>query len=150
MQHFHTKPFCQKPILKQTEWEVQNGPIRMNGVLLVTPILIWRTNHSNIHTFRKRWIFSLCMSLSLNMLPMLILRDKSICKLLNIIFKSCLTQRIFPSSTQLPNYVPLWSYFGRDVADHNRTKIGRLRFLTYFSSAMSDMQLASGNIEKCP
>ena len=33
----------------------------------------------------------------------------------------------------------------RDVPDHNRTKIGRIRFLIYFGSAM---HLASGNIEK--
>ena len=29
-----------------------------------------------------------------------------------------------------------------------RTKIGRIRFLTYFGSALSDMQLESGKIEK--
>ena len=39
---------------------------------------------------------------------------------------------------------------GRDVLDHNSTKMGRIRFLTYFGSAMSDLHLASGNIEKFP
>ena len=46
--------------------------------------------------------------------------------------------RDFPAGTQRPEDVPLWPYFGRDVPDHNRTKIGRIRFLTYFSSAMSE------------
>ena len=32
--------------------------------------------------------------------------------------------------------------------DHNRTKIGRIKFLSYFGSAMSDIHLASRNIEK--
>ena len=54
---------------------------------------------------------------------------------------------INPSGTQRPEDVPLWSYFGRDVLDHNRTKIGCIRFLTYFGSAMSDLHLAS---EKFP
>ena len=57
---------------------------------------------------------------------------------------------INPAGTQRPEDVPLWSYFGRDAPDHNRTKIGRIRFLTYCGSAMSGMHLASGNIEKFP
>ena len=60
--------------------------------------------------------------------------------------ESCL----LPAGTQRPEDVPLWPYFGQDVPDHNRTKIGHIRFLTYFGSAMSDMHLASGNIEKFP
>ena len=32
MRHFHTKLIC-KSILRQTEWEVQNGPVTKNGVL---------------------------------------------------------------------------------------------------------------------
>ena len=36
---------------------------------------------------------------------------------------------------------PLCSYFRQDIPDHNRTKIGRISFLTYFCSAMSDMHL---------
>ena len=75
-QHFHTKLLCQKPILRQIEWGVQNGPIRKNGVLPVTTLffrkfcfslrtsykkLIWCANHPNvhIHTFRERWSFIL-------------------------------------------------------------------------------------------
>ena len=36
MQHFHTKLLCQKPLLRQMEWGVQDGPITKNGVLPVT------------------------------------------------------------------------------------------------------------------
>ena len=36
---------------------------------------------------------------------------------------------INPARKQRPEDVPLWSYFGRDIPDHNRTKIGRFRFL---------------------
>ena len=36
MQHFHKKLFCQKPILRQSEWGVQKGPITKKGVLTVT------------------------------------------------------------------------------------------------------------------
>ena len=50
----------------------------------------------------------------------------------------------------LENTHPLWSYFGRDFPDNNRTKIGPTRFLTFFGSTMSGMQLASGNIENSP
>ena len=52
-----------------------------------------------------------------------------------------------PAGTQRPEYVPLWSHFDRDVPDHNRTKIGCIRFSTYFGSAMSDINLASRTIE---
>ena len=48
--------------------------------------------------------------------------------------------RICPTvhnDTQRHEDVPLWFYFGEDVPYHNRTKIGRVRFLTYFGSAMS-------------
>ena len=55
-----------------------------------------------------------------------------------------------PSRTQRPEDAPLWSYFGRDAPEHNRTKIGRIRPLIYFGSAMSDLHLASRNIEKFP
>ena len=57
---------------------------------------------------------------------------------------------LLPSGIQRPESVPLWSYFGRDVPGHIRTKIGRIKFLTYFGSAMSGMHLASENIEKFP
>ena len=53
-------------------------------------------------------------------------------------------------SSQRPEDVPLWSYFGRDVQDRNKTKTGAIRFLTDFGSAMPGMHLASGNIEKFP
>ena len=45
--------------------------------------------------------------------------------------QKCMTQPtlINPASKQRPEDVPLWSYFGRDIPDHNRTKIGRFRFL---------------------
>ena len=52
-----------------------------------------------------------------------------------------------PVGTQWPEDVPLWSYFGWDVPDHNRTKIVCIKFLTYFGSAMSGMHLVSGNKE---
>ena len=55
-----------------------------------------------------------------------------------------------PAGTQRPEDFPLWSCFGWNVPDHNRIKIGRFRFLTYFGSAMYGMHLASGNIEKFP
>ena len=42
------------------------------------------------------------------------------------------------------------SYFGRNVLDNNRTKIGGIRLFTNFGSAMSDMQLKSGKIQKNP
>ena len=60
----------------------------------------------------------------------------------------CGLEGFFPAGTQRPEDVPSWSYFGRDVPDHNTTKIARIRFLTYFGSAMCDIHLASGNIEK--
>ena len=61
-----------------------------------------------------------------------------------------LVSALVPFGTQRPEDVPLWSYFGQNVPDHHRTKIGRIRFFTYFGSAMFDMHLASGNIEKFP
>ena len=54
----------------------------------------------------------------------------------------------YPSGTLRRKDVLLWSSFDRDVPDHNRTKLGRFRFLTYFDFAMPGMYLASGNIEK--
>ena len=39
MQHFYAKLICQKPMLRQIEWEVQNGPIVKNGVFQVTTFL---------------------------------------------------------------------------------------------------------------
>ena len=60
------------------------------------------------------------------------------------------TKDSIPAGTRRPEDVPLWSYFGRDVPNHSRTKIGRIKFLTYFGSALSGMHLASGNIENFP
>ena len=36
------------------------------------------------------------------------------------------------ADTQRPQDAPLWSYFGRDVLDHNRTKIGRITSFSLF------------------
>ena len=72
--HFHTKVPCQKPMLRQIEWWLQNEPITKNRVLPVTTLffwkfsfslktsyknLIWCTNNLNTHicTFCKRWSF---------------------------------------------------------------------------------------------
>ena len=55
---------------------------------------------------------------------------------------------IYSAGTQRPKAVPIWSYFGQDALDYNRTKIGRIRFLTYFGLAMSGMHLAFRSIEK--
>ena len=60
----------------------------------------------------------------------------------------CAIQDPIPAGTQRPEDIPLWSYFGREVLCHNKTKI--FRFLTYFGSAMSDLHLAPGNIEIFP
>ena len=74
MHHFHLKPPYQKPILRQIQWWVQNGPITSNGVSPVTTLyfwkfcfrlrtcykeLIWCTNDPNAHirNFYKCWGF---------------------------------------------------------------------------------------------
>ena len=74
--HFLTKLLCQKPMLRQIEWGVQNWPITKNRVLPVTIFLfrkfcfsletlyielIWYTSHPNVHirTFRRCWSFTL-------------------------------------------------------------------------------------------
>ena len=69
--------------------------------------------------------------------------------LLNI-YNSFFYHMSHPAGIQRPEDVPLWSYFRREVPDHNRTKIGCIRPLTYFGSAISGKHLASGNIEKFP
>ena len=38
MYHFYAKLSCQKPMLRQTEQWVQNGPITKNGVFTVTTL----------------------------------------------------------------------------------------------------------------
>ena len=71
---FHTKLSYQKPMLRQTKWWGQNGPIKKNGVLPVTNSVIWKfsfslgtsykepiwcTNNPNAHirTFCEQWSF---------------------------------------------------------------------------------------------
>ena len=73
---FSYQILCQKLMLRQIEWEVQNGSTTKNEDLAVTTLffrkfcfslrtsyieLIRGTNHPNshIHTFRKRWSFIL-------------------------------------------------------------------------------------------
>ena len=42
MHHFHTKLPYQKPMLRQNEWRVLNGPITKNGFLPVTTSFFWK------------------------------------------------------------------------------------------------------------
>ena len=44
----------------------------------------------------------------------------------------------------------LKNVFANNMSTDNRTKIGRISFLTYFDFAMSGMHVASGNTEKFP
>ena len=72
--HFHTKLPHQKPMIRQIEWWLQNGPIKKNGDLPVTSLffwkfcfslrtsykeLVWCAKNTNVHirTFCKRWSF---------------------------------------------------------------------------------------------
>ena len=66
----------------------------------------------------------------------------------NTIYQELKKVKAYPANTHRPEDVPLWSYFGLDVLDHNRTKIGRIKFSAYFGSPMSGMHLASGKVEK--
>ena len=43
---------------------------------------------------------------------------------------------LLPSQQTTSRGRPLWSYFGRAVPDYIRTKIGSIRFLTYFGSVI--------------
>ena len=36
--YFHSNLLCQKPILRQIEWQLQNEPITQSGVLPVTTL----------------------------------------------------------------------------------------------------------------
>ena len=56
--------------------------------------------------------------------------------------------RHVPVDTKCVKDIPLWSCFGRKVPDHNKTKIGRARFLAFLGPAMPDIHLTSGNIGK--
>ena len=40
--HFHSELPCQKPMLRQIEWWVQNGPITKNGVFPVAILFFWK------------------------------------------------------------------------------------------------------------
>ena len=55
MQHFHTKLLCQKPMLRQIEWGVPNGPTTNNGVLPVTT-LVFRKYCFSLRTSYKEFI----------------------------------------------------------------------------------------------
>ena len=53
---FHTKLSCQKPVSRQVEWGVQNGPITKNGVLTLTIWFFWKFNFgikTSYHTWFK-------------------------------------------------------------------------------------------------
>ena len=52
------------------------------------------------------------------------------------------------ADTKRPDDVPLRPNFGGYFPDHNRTKLGRIRFVTYIGSTMSHTHFESGNIEK--
>ena len=62
----------------------------------------------------------------------------------------CIIHDQFSAGTQSSQDVSLWTYFGHDVPNHNMSKIGHIKVLTYFGSAMSDINLASGNMENFP
>ena len=55
--------------------------------------------------------------------------------------------QINPSQHTTSRGRPLIVLFCGDVPDHNRTKIGRIKFLIYYGSVMSDKHLVSGNTE---
>ena len=38
--HFHSKLLCQRPMLRQIEWRLQNGPTTKSGVLPVTTLFL--------------------------------------------------------------------------------------------------------------
>ena len=78
--HFHSKLLCQKPMLRQIDWQLQNGPITewnfASNYLNFWKIrpsfrtswkeLIWSTNdpNANIRIFRNCWSLILgCFSL---------------------------------------------------------------------------------------
>ena len=97
---FPFKQLCQKPMLRQIQWWLQNGTITASGVLPVTTLffwkicssfrtswkeLIWCTNdpNVNIHIFRKRLSLILgCFS------PVSILKWENFTKLYKIFQKS--------------------------------------------------------------
>ena len=40
--YFHSKLLCQKPMLRQIECRLQNGPITKSGMLPVTTLIFWK------------------------------------------------------------------------------------------------------------
>ena len=40
MHSFHTKRSCPKPMLRQIEWRVQDGPVTNNGVLAIATLVL--------------------------------------------------------------------------------------------------------------
>ena len=50
--------------------------------------------------------------------------------------------------SQPAHNVPRTSPYGPILFETSRTKVRRIKFLTYFGSAVSNMVLASGNIGK--
>ena len=56
----------------------------------------------------------------------------------------------FAVTTQRPQDISWRYYFGREVSDHKRTKIGRIKFLVYFVSTMSDIPLELRKILRIP
>ena len=40
--HFFSKMLCRKPMLRQIEWQLRNGPITKGGVLPVTTLFFWK------------------------------------------------------------------------------------------------------------
>ena len=57
MHQSHTKIPYQKPVLlRQIEWQIQNGPISKNGVLPVTTLFFWRFCFS-LRPLIKSWFY---------------------------------------------------------------------------------------------
>ena len=57
VQNFHTKLPCQKPMLRQIEWGVQNGPITKNGLLSLAASFFWQFNLSIRISYRAGQIY---------------------------------------------------------------------------------------------
>ena len=55
MQHFRAKLPCQKPMLRQIKWGVQDGPITKNKVLAVTTSVFRNFCFSLRNSYKKSW-----------------------------------------------------------------------------------------------
>ena len=53
--HFHSKLLCQKPVLRQIEWQLQNEPITKSGVLPEATLFFWKV-FSSFRTSQKELI----------------------------------------------------------------------------------------------